>query len=133
MHDRNIAHFTFDDEAESRRQIAVQEYAVDVTGVVGHDDTAIRGQVLVTSNRDLHSGPNEYNSGGPGDQALPPVPARDDQGHGQANKADEHETQPCPEPPKEISDVCDPVHFMLMPYGFCDGGHARCPVASPYS
>jgi len=52
--------------------------------------------------------------------------AWDEQSYDKGKQADEREDQPCPQPPEEISDVCDPVHFMLMPCGFCDSGHARC-------
>ena len=36
--DRDLAHLAFDDEAESRRQKSIQDDAVDIAGVVGHDD-----------------------------------------------------------------------------------------------
>ena len=133
MHDRDVPHFTFDNEAESCGQIAVQKHAIDITGMVGHDNAAIRRQVFISAYRDLDSSEHEHHSARPAHHLLSPVLSWDDQGHNQGKQAGEPKTQPSPETPEKISDVCDPVHFMLMPFGFCDSDHACYREASSYS
>jgi hypothetical protein len=75
MNDGNIAHFAFYHEAEACRQIAFQERPVNVAGVIGDHNTAIRWQIVDTSHCDLDAGEHEDHFGSEGDQFLPAMHA----------------------------------------------------------
>ena len=48
MHERDTAHFAFDDERKARRQKAFEQQSVDIARVVRDDNAGSRGQAFET-------------------------------------------------------------------------------------
>ncbi len=81
MRDGDVTHFALDHEGKTRREKAFQKYAVEVTRVIGDDDTAAVGQVLEAIDLRPHAGEQEGRASRAGNEPAAPLEAGDEHRH----------------------------------------------------
>ena len=76
MCDRHVAHLPLDHEGKPRRQEAFEENAVDVTRMIGDDDTAFDRQILQAVYFGTHAGQQERGASRTGDESATALETR---------------------------------------------------------